>query len=107
MQGGEDIRARHEQNITRTHGREKVAGAWAPALAIEAEGGDAGAAPFTRARSALARKRPIAGGPTDGLWICARQRGHSNSAAVGISVGAVQLRERPRDALGGHETPRL
>ena len=56
--GGEDIRARHEQNITRTYGREKVVGAWAPALAIEAEGGDAGAAPFTRARSALHAETP-------------------------------------------------
>ena len=29
-----------------------------PALAIEAEGGDAGAAPFTRARSALCAEKP-------------------------------------------------
>ncbi|HKI15867.1 MAG TPA: hypothetical protein VKA12_12855, partial [Roseiarcus sp.] len=43
---------------TRTHGREKVVGAWAPALAIEAEGGDAAAAPFTRARSALHAETP-------------------------------------------------
>ena len=57
--GGEDIRARHEQkDITRTYGREKVVGAWAPALAIEAEGGDARAAPFTRARSALNAETP-------------------------------------------------
>jgi hypothetical protein len=56
--GGEAIRARHEQNITRTYGREKVVDAWAPALAIEAEGGDAGAAPFTRARSALHAETP-------------------------------------------------
>src|SRR5271166_3298810 len=47
------LRARHDKNITRTYGREKVVGAWAPALATEAEGADAGAAPFTRARSAL------------------------------------------------------
>jgi hypothetical protein len=77
--GGEDIRARHEQNITRTHGREKVVRAWATALAIEAEGGDAGAGPFTRARSAPQPETPPRGGPADGLWICARQRGRSNS----------------------------
>src|SRR5271165_6209360 len=56
--GGEDIRARHAQNIARTDGREKVVGAWAPALAIEAEGGDAGAAPFTRAWSAHHAETP-------------------------------------------------
>src|SRR5271168_3117832 len=77
--GGEDIRARHEQNITRTHGREKVVRAWAPALAIEAEGGDARAAPFTRARSALNAETPNRRRSDRRPWICARQRGRSNS----------------------------
>lgn len=94
--GGEDIRVRHVKNITRTHGRVKVAGASAHAFAIEARRAETRERLRSRERGPRLRGNALSPAVRPAAFgFAPPAKAQFELASVGVSLGAGQLRAKP------------